>query len=169
MLQYFSDNDEFTLTKDRLHLRFLIKKNSCTLFYDRFEISQLPFVSAELEGRTVFPTSASYKDGCIISRFDDGDVRIKVDMYEYCARFEIVSCPDSFERLKFAGVYCPECGGGYISVGMALNSHTNSSELLSASDRTRAECFSEFGIEGGAFAVLLCEAERLRERMKWVT
>ncbi len=169
MLQYFSDNDEFTLTKDRLHLRFLIKKNSCTLFYDRFEISQLPFVSAELEGRTVFPTSASYKDGCIVSRFDDGDVRIKVDMYEYCARFEIVSCPDSFERLKFAGVFCPEHGKEYASVGMALNSHTNSSELLSASDRTRAECFSEFGIEGGAFAVLLCEAERLRERMKWVT
>src|SRR5699024_6043428 len=142
MLQYFSDNDEFTLTKDRLHLRFLIKKNSCTLFYDRFEISQLPFVSAELEGGTVFPTSASYKDGCIVSRFNDGDVRIKVDMYEYCARFEIVSCPDSFERLKFAGVFCPEHGKEYASVGMALNSHTNSSELLSASDRTRAECFS---------------------------
>lgn len=169
MLQYFSDNDEFTLTKDRLHLRFLIKKNSCTLFYDRFEISQLPFVSAELEGGTVFPTSASYKDGCIVSRFDDGDVRIKVDMYEYCARFEIVSCPDSFERLKFAGVFCPEHGKEYAAVGMALNSHTNSSELLSASDRTRAECFSEFGIEGGAFAVLLCESGRLRERMKWVT
>lgn len=169
MLQYFSDNDEFTLTKDRLHLRFLIKKNSCTLFYDRFEISQLPFVSAELEGRTVFPTSASYKDGCIVSRFDDGEVKIKVDMYEDCARFKIVSCPDSFERLKFAGVFCPEHGNEYTSVGMALNSHTNSSDLLSASETTHAECYREFGVDGGAFAVLLCKPERLRECMKWVT
>lgn len=169
MLQYFSDNDEFTLTKDRLHLRFLIKKNSCTLFYDRFEISQLPFVSAELEGGTVFPTSASYKDGCIVSCFDGGQVRIRVDMYDDCVTFRVVSCPSEFERLKFAGVYCPECGGEYISVGMALNSHTNSSDLLSASETARAECYREFGIEGGAFAVLLCEAERLRECMKWVT
>ena len=170
MAQYYSENpSEFILTQDKLHLRFLTDRNSCTLYRDRYEESHCQFVTARRAGAWISPDSAVYEDGCIVSRFDGGEVRIRVDMYDDAVRFKVVSCPHSFERLKFGCVYCPECGNEYKSVGMALNSYTNSSNLLSASNSTSAECFAEFGIEGGALAVLLCESGRLREVMKLVT
>ena len=80
-LNYKDDPRGFTLSAGELYLRFLGGENRCTLYRGEYAASPIPFVEGIKGGAAVSPTSASYKDGCIVSRFDDGDVRIKVDMY----------------------------------------------------------------------------------------
>lgn len=180
------------LRKEALTLQIQLKRNHASLYYNRYEESDRPFLSAQLFGAPVedapikvvpsyraviksgpvksFPVSITLQDDILTASFAGaGEVRIRIEMHAQFAVFRVLSCPAEIERLYFGGIFCPECGQGFSSVSMALNLHTNSDNLLSVSPHLGACAYRDFGIEGASFAAVCCKSEDLRQVMRQVT
>lgn len=166
--------------------------NRATLFCKAYAISPIPFLTAEVEGypfekipaRVVPPTRPLPKpgrvkvspmtmalEGDILTAFftDVGEVSLEIKLEEDGVFFRVLSCPERVEKLHFGGVFCPECGEEYASVGMALNLQTNSDNLLGVGAEMKAVAFRRFGIAGASFAVVFCRRERLEGVLRRVT
>jgi len=180
------------LRKEGLTLQIQLKRNRASLYYDRYEESDRPFLSAQLIGAPVqavptkvvppyrsviragavksMPASLTFQEDILTASFADvGDVQVLVQLHSQFAVFRILSCPEQIERLYFGGIFCPECGRGCSSVSMALNLHTNCDHLLSVSPHLGASAFRDFGIEGASFAAVCCKEDALRQVMRTVT
>lgn len=180
------------LQQQPLSLRIDLAGNRASLYVSKHAEHDLPFIEAQLENAPLAPFAAkilppyraqhkagaartlpqalTFENGVIHASFPDiGTAAIQVQLYPEFAVFRVLSCPQGIERLYFGGVHCPECGHGLSSVGMALNLHTNSSDLLSTAPSMSAAAFRDFGIEGAAFAAILCREEELRRVMQGVT
>ena len=186
------ENHFILLTEGPLSLRIDLAENRAALYRSVCKTGEQPFLCAQLENAPLEPFTpkilppyrAAQKAGAVKTEpntlfwngdtvraeFDGiGTVAVQVRLYADFVIFRVLSCPDKIERLHFGNVFCADCGSGCSSVGMALNLHTNSSDLLSIHPTPGAAAFREFGIEGAAFAVILCEDARLREVMRTVT
>lgn len=163
--------DSMLLLKEYgLSLRINLLHNKASLYLDQFKESTCSFFSAQASGTAIEPDYLKFQGGILTANFGSfGEASVKIQFHHNFVIFHVISCSQKIERLYFGGVYCPECGHGYSSAGMALNLHTNSDDLLSVNSVLRASSFCEFGIEGAAFAVILCPTSSLCSVMREVT
>ncbi|MBR4865048.1 MAG: hypothetical protein IKU11_00060, partial [Clostridia bacterium] len=123
------------------------------------------------ESRVKTPPVSMLLEGDILTAFfeEAGEVALQIGAEEEGVTFRVLFCPENINKLYFGGIFCPECGNGYASVGMALNLHTNSDNLLGVRNTLGAAAFRQFGILDAAFAVILVKKDDLRAAMARVT